>query len=65
MDKKHDGKDYVVFSQRLAGWLMLYGCKLLKVDQSRHDSNKLIYFFPNTEYVLKQVEEYKIKNPKL
>lgn len=51
-------KDYVVFSQRMAGFLMLNGCKLLKVKNDYRTPTKFVYYFPNTDYVMNIVEKY-------
>ncbi len=51
-------KDYVVFSQRMAGYLMLNGCKLLKVKAHNNSTDRLVYFFPNNDHVLSTVDTY-------
>jgi len=51
-------KDYVVFSQRMAGYLMMNGCKLLKVKEHNNGTNRLVYFFPNNSHVLSKVNTY-------
>lgn len=51
-------KDYVVFSQRMAGYLMLNGCKLKKVSKSKKDETMLVYFFNNNEIVRELVQSY-------
>jgi hypothetical protein len=52
-------KDFVVFSQRLAGYLMLNSCKLKKISKSKQDDTKFVYFFNDTETVRNLVEQYK------
>ncbi|MED4693803.1 DUF5659 domain-containing protein [Peribacillus frigoritolerans] len=54
-------KDYVVFSQRMAGYLMLNGCRLLKLKVDKNEPTKYVYFFPNTQYVLCHVEKFLAK----
>ncbi|WP_154663458.1 DUF5659 domain-containing protein [Neobacillus dielmonensis] len=56
-------KDYVVYSQTMAGFLMLNGCKLKKMAPSKQDSSMYVYFFPNTDYVSEYAQRY-IKNRK-
>jgi Domain of unknown function (DUF5659) len=51
--------DRVVFSQRCAGYLMLNGCRLLKVKKDKNESSKLVYFFPDTEFVKHYIDEYR------
>ncbi|MDM5306321.1 DUF5659 domain-containing protein [Peribacillus frigoritolerans] len=54
-------KDYVVFSQRMAGYLMMNGCRLLKLKNDKNEPTKFVYFFPNTQYVLSHAEKYLAK----
>ncbi|MCY9007168.1 DUF5659 domain-containing protein [Peribacillus frigoritolerans] len=54
-------KDYVVFSQRMAGYLMMNGCRLLKLKNDKNEPTKFVYFFPNTQYVLNHAEKYLVK----
>lgn len=51
-------KDYVVFSQRMAGFLMMNGCRLLKIKNDINTPTKFVYYFPNTEYVKSFVDQY-------
>ncbi|WP_369127048.1 DUF5659 domain-containing protein [Bacillus weihaiensis] len=51
-------KDYVCFSQTMAGFLMTRGCKLKNIKRSTKDNSKFVYYFPNTDYVLNHAEEY-------
>lgn len=51
-------KDYIVFSQTMAGYLMMNGCKLKKLKAAKDNSNKFVYFFPNTEFVLGHAKQY-------
>ena len=54
-------KDYVVFSQKLAGYLMLNGCKLLKISPNKVDQSKNVFYFPNNIFVKKHVDDF-LKN---
>ncbi|MGE7216603.1 DUF5659 domain-containing protein [Priestia koreensis] len=60
MNEKLNDKDYVVFSQRMAGFLMLNGCRLLKIKPDKVTPTKFVYFFPNTEYVKDFVAKYQL-----
>jgi Domain of unknown function (DUF5659) len=51
-------KDYIVFSQTMAGYMMMNGCKLKNIKPAKNEPSKFVYFFPNTEYVLKHAQEY-------
>ncbi|MFB4471804.1 DUF5659 domain-containing protein [Oceanobacillus caeni] len=51
-------KDYVVFSQRMAGFLMLNGCRLLKVKPDKNKPTMNVYYFPNTDNVLRRVNDF-------
>ena len=55
-------KDYVVFSQRMAGFLMMNGCRLKKIKNDLNTPTKFVYYFPNTDYVKTFVEQYLNKN---
>lgn len=57
-------KDYIVFSQKMAGYLMFNGCRLLKLKQDVNEPNKFVYFFPYNDYVLNQANDYKRKMKK-
>lgn len=51
-------KDYIVFSQRMAGYMMLKGCRLLKIGQDKNVITKNVYYFPDTHYVKEYANEY-------
>ncbi|MBT2729436.1 hypothetical protein J7E63_21315 [Bacillus sp. ISL-75] len=51
-------KDYIVFSQRMAGYLMLNGCRLKKIKKSKKDETLFVYFFSDMEKVRNLVNEY-------
>jgi hypothetical protein len=55
-------KEYIVFSQRLAGELMIRGFVLKRMDKTmRNDSNRNIFFFNESEDLLKFITDYKNK----
>jgi hypothetical protein len=55
-------KEYIVFSQRLAGELMIRGFVLKRMDKTMRDnSNRNIFFFNESEDLLKFVSDYKNK----
>lgn len=51
-------KDYVVFSQRMAGFLMMNGCRLKKIKKSNKDETLFVYFFSNIEKIHELVNQY-------
>lgn len=53
--------NYIVFSQKLAGYLMMNGCRLLKMKPDMNEPTKFVYFFKNEEYVINHVNDYKRK----
>ncbi|MGF6949582.1 hypothetical protein QF028_002087 [Neobacillus sp. B4I6] len=57
-------KDFVVFSQRMAGFLMMNGCGLKKIKNDINIPTKFVYYFPNTDYVKNFVEQYLNKSNK-
>lgn len=52
-------KDFVVFSQRMAGYLMMQGCRLKKLKVDKDNSTKFVYFFSDNETVRSFVDQYK------
>lgn len=55
-------KDYVIFSQKLAGFLMMNSCRLKKIKNANDDPRKFVYFFNNNEEVKSLVAKYKSMN---
>ena len=54
-------KEYIVFSNRLAGYLMLSGYVLKRMGKSdKKDSNRNIFFFNESPELLQKIEEYKL-----
>jgi hypothetical protein len=51
-------KNMVIFSQYLAGQLMVAGCRLKKIKPDKKDCTKFVYFFENTELVRNYVSRY-------
>jgi hypothetical protein len=55
-------KEHIIFSQKLAGELMIRGFVLKRMDKTFKDnSNRNIFFFNESEELLKFVKEYKTK----
>jgi hypothetical protein len=56
-------KEYIVFSQRIAGWLMLKGFVLKRMEKStRHNSNRNVFIFNDTEELHLSIKEYQSIN---
>lgn len=55
-------KEYIVFSMKLAGRLMQEGFVLKRMEKTtRNNSNRNVFFFNESDELLKIVEEYKTK----
>ena len=54
-------RDYIIFSQKLAGELMSNGFRLVSIDKNNNDNRKFIFIFKETDELLKFIEEYKRK----
>ncbi|WP_368431735.1 DUF5659 domain-containing protein [Sutcliffiella sp. BMC8] len=54
-------KDRVVFSQKLAGYLMMNGCKLKNISLSKKDNTKFVYFFNDNKQVSTYIDHYSLK----
>ena len=52
-------KEYIVFSQQLAGRLMIQGFGLKRVEKSKKDKDRNIYIFNESENLLKFIQLYK------
>ena len=50
---------YFVFSQRLAGWLMLQGFVLLDMREDKCNRSRNVYVFRESDALVKMVDEYK------
>lgn len=56
-------KEYIVFSMKLAGKLMQEGFVLKRMEKTtRNNSNRNVFFFNESDELLKVVEDYKIQN---
>jgi hypothetical protein len=52
-------KEYIVFSQRLCGELMIRGFVLKRMEKTTRDnSNRNVFFFNESDELLKVVEDY-------
>lgn len=54
-------RDYIIFSQKLAGELMCRGFRLVSIGKNDHDSRKFIFIFKETNELLHFVNKYKNK----
>lgn len=58
--QQKEKKDFPVFSQHLAGWLMMQGYVLLKCKPSnKGDKRRNTFFFRETKSLAKSIEDYK------
>jgi hypothetical protein len=55
-------KEYVIFNQRLAGYLMMNGFPLKRMDKSDTGSNKNVFFFNESEVLFEKIKEFKLNN---
>jgi hypothetical protein len=54
--------EYIVFSMKLAGRLMEKGFVLKRMEKTNRDnSNRNVFYFNESEELLKEVERYKNK----
>ena len=54
-------KQYVVHSQKMAGWLMLRGNKLITVAVNKRRPNYLIYVFNDTDKLRNDMSDYAVR----
>ena len=60
-----DKKFKYIFSLRLAGFLMMNGFRILRINHNLQKKNKDVYVFENSDALCKTMEKYKeIKNSK-
>ncbi|MGO4887084.1 hypothetical protein ACJ2A9_04940 [Anaerobacillus sp. MEB173] len=52
------GRDILIFSQVLAGKLLIEGCKLLKVVPNKNNPELSVFYFPNTGFVRHKASKY-------
>ena len=55
-------KEFIVFSQLMAGYLMMRGFVLQKIIPSTKDEDKNVFIFNETEELKIAMEEYKKPN---
>jgi len=51
-------KEYVIFNQRLAGYLMQKGFVLKRMEKS-NKSNRNVFIFNNTDDLIEKIKNYK------
>lgn len=55
-------KEYIVFSMKLAGYLMQKGFVIKRMEKTNRDSsNRNVFYFNESEDLLKVVKQYKNK----
>ena len=55
-----DNKKYMyIFSQKLAGYLMMHGFKLLRINHNLDDDTKNVFVFKNTKMIKDAMNKYK------
>ena len=60
-----DKKFKYIFSLRLAGFLMMNGFRILRINHNLQKKNKDVYVFENSNELCKMMEKYnEIKNSK-
>jgi hypothetical protein len=53
-------KEYIIFNQRLAGFLMMSGFVLKRMDKTnKADSNRNIFIFNDTESLHQTISQFK------
>lgn len=51
---------FVIFSQRLAGWLMLKGFVLQGIQKDKKQSRRNVFLFNNSDELIENIKTYKI-----
>lgn len=59
-----DKKMKTIFSQRLAGHLMIKGFVLVGMEQGRNNSGKNVFYFNDSDELRTAMDEYKALNQK-
>lgn len=54
-------RTFTIYSQRLAGYLMLHGFVLEDIGTNFHDSSKRVFFFKDSEDLQKAIRAYNQK----
>ena len=57
--KSEKTKYFTIFSQRLAGYLMLSGFRLAEMRKDEKGTMKNIFFFVDSEELQKEIKNYK------
>lgn len=53
-------KEYVIYNQKLAGYLMQQGFVLKRMEKTtQENSNRNVFIFNNTESLIQIIKEYK------
>lgn len=58
---KVKGKNYIVFSQKMAGYLMIEGYILKRIETNRNYPGKNVFIFKNTNNIQETIREFKTK----
>ena len=51
-------KSIIVFSQKMAGWLMYQGFVLIQMRPDKKNNNKNIFIFKESEEIRNKIKEY-------
>lgn len=57
-ENKKEMKLKAIMSLRVAGWLMLQGCPLVRMEVNRYDDTKHVFFFGDSEKFRNLLTEY-------
>lgn len=52
--------EFVVFSQRIAGMLMVDGYVLKRMDKNHNNPKRNVFIFNESEELLTKIQEYKL-----
>lgn len=61
MNNQNNPKPFIIYSRKLAGYLLSQNCKLLKVRPNINDQFKDVYIFENTNKLIELIEDYKLQ----
>lgn len=59
MKEQEEKRGFTVFSQRMAGFAMMNGCKLIKFRPDYYDNTKNVYIFYDGPKLQEAIKEYK------
>ena len=51
-------KSIIVFSQKMAGWLMYQGFVLIQIRPDKKNNTKNVFFFKESEEIRNKISEY-------